>query len=29
LLFAGSSSDAIANPIDQVLSFLGATLVGQ
>jgi len=29
LLFAGSSSDAIANPIGQVLSFLGATMVGQ
>jgi hypothetical protein len=29
LLFAGSSTDAIANPIDQVLSFLGATMVGQ
>lgn len=28
LLFAGSSSDAIANPIGQVLSFLGATMVG-
>src|SRR5436190_3229602 len=28
LLFAGSSTDAIANPIDQVLSFLGATMVG-
>lgn len=28
LLFAGSSVDAIANPIDQVLSFLGATMVG-
>src|SRR5437660_2501343 len=28
LLFAGSSSTAIANPIDQVLSFLGATMVG-
>lgn len=29
LLFAGSSSIAVANPIDQVLSFLGATMVGQ
>jgi len=29
LLFAGSSVDAIANPIDQVLNFLGATMVGQ
>ncbi|HEX3229390.1 MAG TPA: hypothetical protein VHQ95_10515 [Pyrinomonadaceae bacterium] len=29
LLFAGSSTDAIANPINQVLSFLGATRVGQ
>jgi hypothetical protein len=28
LLFAGSSSIAIANPIGQVLSFLGATMVG-
>ncbi len=28
LLFAGSSTDAIANPIGQVLSFLGATMVG-
>jgi len=28
LLFAGSSSSAIANPIGQVLSFLGATMVG-
>ena len=28
LLFAGSSSTAIANPIGQVLSFLGATMVG-
>jgi hypothetical protein len=28
LLYAGSSSDAIANPIGQVLSFLGATMVG-
>lgn len=28
LLFAGSSSLAIANPIGQVLSFLGATMVG-
>jgi hypothetical protein len=28
LLFAGSSTSAIANPIDQVLSFLGATMVG-
>ena len=29
LLFAGSSSLAIANPIGQVLSFFGATMVGQ
>ena len=29
LLYAGSSTDAIANPINQVLSFLGATMVGQ
>ena len=29
LLFAGSSTDAIANPINQVLSFLNATMVGQ
>jgi len=29
LLFAGSSSLAVANPIGQVLSFLGATMVGQ
>lgn len=28
LLFAGSSSIAIANPINQVLSFFGATMVG-
>jgi FG-GAP-like repeat len=28
LLFAGSSTTAIANPIDQVLAFLGATMVG-
>jgi hypothetical protein len=28
LLFAGSSTDAIANPIDEVLAFLGATMVG-
>jgi len=28
LLFAGSRSSAIANPIDDVLSFLGATMVG-
>jgi hypothetical protein len=28
LLFAGSSVDAIANPIGQVLTFLGATMVG-
>jgi hypothetical protein len=27
LLFAGSSTDAIANPIGQVLTFLGATMV--
>ncbi len=29
LLFAGSSSTAVANPIDEVLGFLGATMVGQ
>ena len=29
LLYAGSSTDAIANPINEVLSFLGAPLVGQ
>jgi hypothetical protein len=29
LLFAGSSSTAIANPIGQVLSFFGASMVGQ
>ena len=29
LLFAGSSSLAVANPIGQVLSFLNATMVGQ
>ncbi len=29
LLFAGSSTSAIANPIDDVLNFLGATMVGQ
>ena len=28
LLFAGSSTSAIANPIDDVLTFLGATIVG-
>ncbi len=28
LLFAGSSTIAVANPIDDVLSFLGATMVG-
>ncbi len=28
LLFAGSSSIAVANPISQVLTFLGATMVG-
>jgi hypothetical protein len=28
LLFAGSNSDAIANPINDVLAFLGATMVG-
>ena len=28
LLFAGSSSTAIANPINEVLNFLGATMVG-
>jgi len=29
LLFAGSSSLAVANPIDEVLDFFGATMVGQ
>ncbi len=29
LLYASSTTTAIANPIDQVLSFLGATMVGQ
>jgi hypothetical protein len=29
LLFAGSSSFAVANPINEVLSFLGATMVSQ
>lgn len=29
LLFAGSSTSAIANPIDEVLGFFGATMVGQ
>ena len=29
LLFAGSSSLAVANPINEVLSFLNATMVGQ
>ncbi|HKB84758.1 MAG TPA: hypothetical protein VKD08_01215 [Ignavibacteriaceae bacterium] len=29
LLFAGSNTSAIANPINQVLSFLGASMVGQ
>jgi hypothetical protein len=29
LLFAGSSTLAVANPIGEVLSFLGATMVGQ
>lgn len=29
LLFAGSSTSAIANPIDEVLSFLGAAMVGK
>jgi hypothetical protein len=28
LIFAGSNTDAIANPIDEVLAFLGATMVG-
>jgi hypothetical protein len=28
LLFAGSNTTAIANPIGQVLSFLGVTMVG-
>lgn len=29
LLFAGSSTLAVANPIEEVLTFLGATMVGQ
>ncbi len=29
LLFAGSNTTAVANPIGQVLTFLGATMVGQ
>jgi hypothetical protein len=29
LLFAGSSTSAIANPIDEVLSYFGATMVGK
>jgi hypothetical protein len=29
LLFAGSSTNGIANPINEVLAFLGATMVGQ
>jgi hypothetical protein len=29
LLFAGSNTTAIANPINEVLTFLGATMVGQ
>jgi hypothetical protein len=29
LLFAGSSTSAIANPINEVLAFFGATMVGQ
>jgi len=29
LLYAGSSTSAIANPIDDVLGFLGATMVGE
>ncbi len=29
LLFAGSNTSAIANPINQVLSYLGASMVGQ
>jgi hypothetical protein len=29
LLFAGGGSSAIANPIDEVLAFFGATMVGQ
>ena len=29
LLYAGSSTDAIANPVNEVLSFLGAAMVGQ
>jgi hypothetical protein len=28
LLFAGSSTFAVANPIGEVLNFLGATMVG-
>ena len=28
LLFAGSNTSAIANPINAVLSFLGASMVG-
>ena len=28
LLYAGGSSDSVANPIDEVLAFLGATMVG-
>ncbi len=29
LLYAGSSTSAVANPIDEVLAFFGATMVGQ
>jgi hypothetical protein len=29
LLFAGSSTSAIANPIDEVLAFFGASMVGE
>jgi hypothetical protein len=29
LLYAGSSSVAVANPIGEVLTLLGATMVGQ
>ena len=28
LLFAGNNTEAFANPIGQVLNFLGATMVG-
>jgi hypothetical protein len=29
LLFAGSSTLAVANPIDEILDFFGATMVGE